>query len=101
MPDDPFITEMDPVQKIWMFQHWQADQKDQIELAKNHAYLIGSFTNPDAVKELLDTGNAYSSTEEDFEESSRMVKEQAFSLNSAPIIENKEVKKRKRRTIKE
>lgn len=92
---------MDPVQKIWMFQHWQADQKDQVELAKNHAYLIGSFTNPDAVKELMDTGNAYSSTEEEFEESSRIVKEQSFNLNYMPIIQDKEVKKRKRRAIKD
>jgi hypothetical protein len=94
---------MDPVLKIWMFQNWQVDQKEQIELAKNHAYLIGSFTNPDAVKELLDSGNKFTSTEDDFEESSKMVREQTFSiLSKNPILtQNKEVRKRKRRIIKD
>ncbi len=94
---------MDPVQKIWMFQNWQADQKEQVELAKNHAYLIGSFTNPEAVKELIGSGNTYSSNEDEFEESSKMVRDQSFNLLplNLPTAENKEVKKRKRRTIKD
>ena len=52
-PDDPRITDMDQVQKIWMFENWLADQEDLAELAKNHAYLLASFSNPEAVKELV------------------------------------------------
>ena len=67
---------MDPVQKAWMFENWLADQKDQAELAKNHAYLLASFWNPEAVKQILGEGNCvHESTTEDFEESTSMIKE--------------------------
>lgn len=66
---------MDPVLKIWMFQNWLADQNDRNELAKNHAYLLGSFWNPEAVKNLMDDGNTHVSTDEEFEETSKWVKE--------------------------
>ncbi len=74
-PDDPRITEMDPVQKVWMFENWLADQTDKAELAKNHAYLVASFDHPEAVKQLVGEGNVRESTDEEFEESSRMVRE--------------------------
>ena len=72
---------MDPVQKIWMFQNWIQDEKDSVELAKNHAYLLGSFWNPEAVKQLTGEGaaNTISSTDEDFEESTRLIREGNFS----------------------
>ena len=75
-----------------MFEHWLADQNDKYELAKNHAYLIGSFTNPQMVQELLGTGpGKYSSTDEEFEKSWAIVQE-----------ENKEEKipRRKRKRLK-
>ena len=95
-PDDPQILEMDPVQKLWMYQNWLADQNDQAELAKNHAYLLASFSNPEAVKEILGA-NVHSSSEAEFEESARMVKE--FNKN----LEEQEQTphRRKRRTFKE
>jgi hypothetical protein len=66
---------MDPVQKIWMFQNWVADQLDDAELAKNHAYLLASFDHPEEVKKMLGGGDIHMSTDEEFEESSRMVRE--------------------------
>ena len=98
-PDDPFITEMDPVLKVWMFQNWLEDQKDKSELAKNHAYLIGSFWNPEAVKELMGQGNVFESTAEEFDESSDLVRSN-FKLNIDPT-KKEDVKKRKRRTVKD
>jgi hypothetical protein len=89
MPDDPWITEMDPVQKMWMFENWLTDQADHAELAKNHAYLLASFDHPEAVKQLLGEGNVHESTEEEFEESSKMVRESSL----------KAMGKRKRRRI--
>ena len=73
MPDSDFIEKLDPVQKIWMFHNWVSDQQDKAELAKNQAYLIGSFWNPEAVKQLMGE-NTHISTEEEFEESSQIVK---------------------------
>jgi hypothetical protein len=88
MPDDPWITEMDPVQKMWMFENWLADRGDDAELAKNHAYLVASFDHPETVKQLVGGGNIHESTDEDFEESSRMVRE------SAKPVRGKKRKKR-------
>ncbi len=85
---------MDPVRKIWMFEHWLGDQKDQGELAKNHAYLLGSFTNPEAVKQLMGDGNTHESTEEELEESSKFVRE--YNLKA---LESEGGTKRRRRRI--
>lgn len=95
--DDPRITEMDPVRKIWMFNNWLADQNDKAELAKNHAYLLASFSHPDAVKELMGEGNVHQSNDEEYEESLRMVREQSLAL--AQIKEDKPVRRRRRKPI--
>jgi hypothetical protein len=80
--DDPRIVNMDPVHKLWMFENWQADQKEKAELAKNQAYLIGSFFNPEAVKSLIDeNNNMHESTDEDFEESTNIVKNARLEAN--------------------
>lgn len=71
---------MDPVQKIWMMNNWQADQNEQAELAKNHAYLLGSFWNPEAVKQLAGDSNTHMSNDEEYEESLRIVKEGSLKL---------------------
>ncbi len=94
-PDDSRIMDMDPIQKIWMYENWLADQNDQVELAKNHAYLLASFWDPETVKQILGGGNVHKSTDEEFEEYIKMVKE----------INNKQnppqMNKRKRRRLKE
>lgn len=78
-----------------MFYNWLEDQKDNSELAKNHAYIIGSFINPEAVKKLIED-NAYKSDDQDFEESMDMVKS-GFSLDIKEMVPAK----RQRRTLKE
>lgn len=87
---------MDPVQKLWMYENWLADHADDAELAKNHAYLVGSFWNPEAVKQLVN-GDTHQSTDEEFEESSKLVRE--FTIKD---LRNKEKSsgKRKRRNFK-
>lgn len=84
---------MDPVQKMWMFENWQADHNDQAELAKNHAYLLASFWNPEAVKDMIgDNANVHQSTDEEFEESTRMIKEineSVDEMKQIPTIKNK------------
>lgn len=85
---------MDPVQKMWMYEHWLADQNEQAELFKNHAYLLGSFWNPEAVKQLVGEGNVHTSTDEEFEESTQMVKQinEQLTQHNSPKL-----KRRKRR----
>jgi len=101
-PDDERITEMDPVQKLWMLNHWVADQNEKTELAKNHAYLIASFWNPDAVNKIMNADkSSFASTEEGFEESTRMVREGKIDLfatnNKPPSSINR---RRRRHTLK-
>lgn len=91
MPDDPFISEMDPVQKIWMFQNWVEDRNEKIESDKNNAYLLASFSHPEKVKKLLE-GDTFISTDEEFEESTKLVRE----IN----LKNLSKKKKKRRKYK-
>ena len=59
-----------------MYENWIADQLDDAELAKNHAYLLGSFWNPEAVKKLMgDGGNTHLSSDDDMLKSMEMVRE--------------------------
>lgn len=79
-----------------MFEHWVADQMDDAELAKNHAYLVASFFNPEAVKKVTGEGaNTHVSSDEDLKKSMAMVR----NANPQPIDESKPKRKRKR-TIK-
>ena len=99
LPNSPFITEMDPVLLEWSFHNWQEDQREQAELAKNTAYLLASFWNPEAVKQILQA-DVHQSTDEEFEESSKMVREinaKAMQLSQLPF---KKRKKRKNVNIK-
>ena len=85
---------MDPVQKIWMYNHWVQDRQDDVELAKNHAYLLGSFHNPEAVKKLMDDSNKFSSSDEDFEKTTKLLSSGVFSSK------NNKKRNRKRRLKK-
>jgi len=84
---------MDPVQKLWMYENWLEDHNDRNELAKNHAYLVASFWNPEAVSKIL-SADTHSSNDEEFEESSKMVKEMNIEKDLSTIK-----RKRKRRIL--
>jgi len=91
---------MDPVQKIWMYENWLADQNDQAELAKNHAYLLASFWNPEAVKQILGDGNVHVSTDDEFEESTQIVRDMNLKLLNTSSADNN-AHRRKRRVLQE
>lgn len=91
---------MDPVQKMWLFNNWIAKQNEQAELAKNHAYLLASFWNPEAVKQILGDGNTHMSNEEEYEESLRMVKDGSLNMLAAQNSVQP-VRRRRRRTLKQ
>lgn len=85
---------MNPVQKNWMFVNWMQDQVDKRDLAKDHAYLIGSFINPEAVNQMAGTDNKHISSDEDLEESMKMVRQEALK-----DLKSNKVNKRKRKRI--
>jgi len=93
MPDDPEIEDMDPIMKAWMFYNWAEDYNDEFKLLENQSYLIGSFTNPEAVRKMLgkDTEIHRSSNEE-------------FDKLSEAILKDPEkpsTRKRKKRKLQE
>lgn len=90
---------MEMIQKMWMFEHWMAEQKDKVELAKNSAYLLASFDHPEAVKQLVE-GADHSSTDEEFEAATQMVRDTNLKLIKAEEDKKKPGRKR-RRHIKE
>ena len=93
------IDEMDPVLRLWMFYNWIEDQNDDVELVKNHAYLLGSFWNPEAVQKLTGSGNTHLSTDEEFEASTKMIEEEKKAEEQKKVKESPNVKKRRRRKI--
>ena len=72
LPDDKRITEMNPVHKLFFFFHWIQKNNDRFELAKNHAYIIGGFINPEAIKKILGA-NTKKSSSEDFDKTFDML----------------------------
>ncbi len=82
-----------------MFENWQADQMDDAELAKNQAYLIGSFWAPEQVKKLLgESGQTHASSDEDLKVSSQMVKSGIIpGLTQIPEKKTSSHRKRKRK----
>lgn len=96
-PDDPFISDMDPITKLWMFENWIQDQNDSTELAKNHAYLLGSFTNPEAVQQMIGEGaGTHNLTEEEFEASTQIIIDERKAEEEA----KQKVPRRKKRKLK-
>lgn len=68
---------MDPVLRAYLYEQWCRDQEEQQELGKMVAILTGSFTNPEAARSMLKSENPdVQSSDEDFEKSLEMVKNQ-------------------------
>lgn len=88
---------MDPVQRLWMFESWMEEKKATYELAKNHAYLLGWFVNPELSEKInKQEESAISSSDEDFENSLKMV-EQDIQKSQQNQPTNK---KRRKRTLR-
>ena len=92
---------MDPVLKLWLYEQWLGDHRDDAELAKNHAYLLGSFWNAEAVQEMMNS-NTHESTDEELAESMKMVEDNDIRALFKKMEDQRKPKKRRRRaTLKE
>jgi hypothetical protein len=79
---------------MFMFHSWVNDQTEEMERAKNQAYLIGSFINPEAVKQLMGEGaDIHKSTDADLEKSMEII-ERSIKQEGA-----RETKHRRRRVV--
>jgi len=77
-----------------MYANWLEDQKEEYELLKQHGILVGSFTNPEAAKQML-SDDKYSSTDEEFEETWKKIK----AYNEQDIDNNTLIPKNKKRRV--
>lgn len=89
---------MDPLTKMYMFYQWIEDINEQVELFKNHGYLIGSFTNPEAVQKILG-GNTLSSSEEEFEQTSQIVAETIRKQREEQALTTNKRRRRRKTSI--
>jgi len=91
--DDPWFDEMDPLMKLLYFESFKQDIEEEHSFARNYAIFSGSFANMEMAQRIISEDNPdYESTEEDLEESTRMViegREKAF----------KKKKRRRRRRV--
>lgn len=95
-PDDPQIENIDPIMRAWMFYNWLEDYEDQNKILENQGYLIGSFINPELVKKMLGHGaKQFSSSDEEFEETSRKVMEASKQIEEEQQKTHKRKRKRK------
>ncbi len=84
---------------MWLYYQWLGDHRDDAELAKNHAYLLGSFWNSEAVHQLMND-NVHESSDEDLEESMKIV--ESFDARAAlKAVEQPIRKRRHRATVKD
>ncbi len=78
MPSDPFFEEMNPVEKRWLYEGWVQKIEREIEVQRNIGILIGGFSNPEMARKMVKLDNPdHSSTDEEFEDSWKMVEESA------------------------
>lgn len=86
-----------------MYQSWLQDQEDKLEFAKSHGILIGSFTNYEAAKKMLDSNNPKAfSTDEEFEQATQKViedREKYLSQNSQQTQQENITKRRRKKVI--
>jgi len=91
LPDDPFFEEMNPIVKLWLYESWINEIESEYEKLKQLGILIGSFYNPEAAKQMAKQDNAdFTTTDEEFEESMRMVREH-------PLPQQQQTNKRRKR----
>ena len=82
--------------KQWMFEQWAEDQNLDQENLKHQGYLIGSFINPKAVKDIYDKEkNTHSSDDKEFDEFSRKL----FEENRKQDSKNESTKRRRKKKI--
>jgi hypothetical protein len=93
LPDDPDIENMDLVVRAWIYHNWIEDYNDEYKLLENQGYLIGSFTNPEMVRKILDKDkNTITSSDEDFDKLSKEIVDA-----NRTALDKKDKRKRKRK----
>jgi len=79
-----------------MFHSWMADKQEQHEMYHDYGTFVGAFSNPDMAQKIWDSKDPqYSSTDEEFDESSRNVMEIGKQLATASRPKHRRHRRRK------
>lgn len=91
---------MDPMERAYLFQSWLEEHSDEIEKLRTQGILIGSFTNPEAAKDML-KGPDFETSDEDMEAAWDYIQNQPIPENAAleGIKEGKVRNSRRRRKV--
>jgi len=85
---------MNPLLYLWMYESWIQDLREDNESKRTYAILTGSFANMELAKKMIDKENpTFQSSDEDFEETYRMIEEDVANKESKT---RRRAKKRKR-----
>ena len=57
LPSDNFFEEMNPWEKIWLYESWLYEVEQKVEVEKNLAIFVGSFSNYEMAKEIMKKEN--------------------------------------------
>ena len=78
LPSDPWFDDIDPIEKMYLFYSWQEKERRQMEMMRDQAILIGSFTNLEMAKDMVKPPD-FESSEEEYEDSWSYVQSQPVS----------------------
>jgi len=60
--------------RVWLYESWIADLEDKHQFTKDYTILGGSFHNPEAAKQMIQSENpSVVSTDEEYEKSTQMI----------------------------
>jgi hypothetical protein len=87
---------MEPAMRLWMYEQWTEDQVSEQENLKHHGLLIGSFSNPKAVKDIYDREkNTHAADDVEFDKFSR----ELFEKNRKEDAKKNSPKRRRQKKI--
>lgn len=101
MPDDDWFDNIDPLTRLWMYESWCQDLYEKNEFSRNYSILVGSFSNLEMAQKMLKVGQqTFTSSDEDFEESTRwMINDREKYLKSTKNIRASKQRKLRRKIL--
>lgn len=97
LPSDPFFEEMNPWEKVWLYESWLYETEQKIDMNKNLAVLVGSFSNYEMAQQIM--------KQEDPDYQDLNDDETANKIHEKIVNEEKEIqsskKKRKKKRVVE
>lgn len=76
---------------LWLYYVWLDKEEELHKMAKNYSVLIGSFSNPEMAKKIVEKDNPYAEmADEDFDKISK-------EIDELPPINSVKTKKKKRK----